>query len=151
MRAVIQRVQHARVEVDGQATGQIEAGLLVFLGVGQNDTPEDIGWLAQKVVKVRVFEDSEAKMNLSVTDVGGEVLLISQFTLFGNLKKGTRPSFNRSAPPEHAIALYERFRSELASALGKPVPAGEFGAHMMIHALNDGPVTLVLDSKQREF
>ncbi|MEM9227172.1 MAG: D-aminoacyl-tRNA deacylase [Verrucomicrobiota bacterium] len=151
MRAVLQRVYEARVEVAGRTTGKIDTGLLVFLGVGQDDTPEDVAWLAQKVAKLRVFEDNEAKMNLSVIEVEGDVLLISQFTLFGNLKKGTRPSFNRSAPPELAIPLYERFRCELATALGKPVPAGEFGAHMTIHALNDGPVTLMLDSKQREF
>lgn len=151
MRAVIQRVDAASVSINDSVVGAIGHGLLVFLGVGEGDTADDLAWLVQKVCKVRVFDDDAGKMNLNVSDVDGGVLVISQFTLFGHLKKGTRPSFNRSAPPELAVPLYERFISELSRELGKPVPSGEFGAMMRIRADNNGPVTLVLDSRQRDF
>jgi len=151
MRAVIQRVNSACCRVEGEIAGQIGPGLLVFLGIEKTDTADDLAWLAQKVCKVRVFEDEAGKMNLPVSEVGGGVLVISQFTLYGNLKKGTRPSFNRSAPPDMAIPLYEAFIKAVSTDLGKPVPAGIFGADMKIDAANDGPVTLILDSQQRDF
>lgn len=151
MRAVIQRVLRASVAVDGEVTGAIEQGLLVFLGVGQGDGPGDVEWLAGKVGKLRVFDDDEGKMNRCVADIDGGVLVISQFTLYGNLKKGSRPSFNRSAPPELAVPLYEQFIDAVSSELHKPVPSGRFAADMKIDALNDGPVTLVLDTRQRDF
>ncbi|MGE9292226.1 MAG: D-aminoacyl-tRNA deacylase [Puniceicoccales bacterium] len=151
MRAVIQRVDAASVSVEGEVVGEIGHGLLIFLGVGEGDTADDVAWLAAKVCKLRVFEDDEGKMNRAVTETDGGVLVISQFTLFGNLKKGTRPSFNRSAPPEVAIPLYEAFIAETSRLLGKPVPSGRFAADMTIHAVNDGPVTLVLDTRQKDF
>lgn len=135
----------------GAVRGEIGPGLLLFLGVGQDDTAEDVAWLVGKVVSLRVFEDDAGRMNCSVSEVGGGVLVISQFTLFGNLRKGTRPSFNRAALPEKAIPLYESFIHELCLALGQPVPSGEFGAMMAIEAHHDGPVTLVIDSRQRDF
>ena len=151
MRAVIQRVSKASVRVEGQVCGAIEGGLVVFLGVRRGDTEEDLAWLAAKIVKLRVFEDDAGKMNASVKDVAGGVLLISQFTLFGNIKKGTRPSFNRAAPPEEAIPLYEKAKVVLSHELGKPVACGVFGAMMDIEAHNDGPVTIILDTKERDF
>ncbi|MBC2595208.1 D-tyrosyl-tRNA(Tyr) deacylase [Ruficoccus amylovorans] len=151
MRAVIQRVDAASVSVAGETVGEIGPGLLVFLGVGEGDTMEDVAWLASKVCKLRVFEDGEGRMNRALTETGGGVLVISQFTLFGNLKKGTRPSFNRSAPPELAIPLYEAFISEASRLLEKPVPSGRFAADMTIHAVNNGPVTLILDTRQKDF
>lgn len=151
MRAVIQRVSKAAVSVDDQVKGEIGPGLLAFLGVGREDSGDEIEWLAQKVVSLRVFEDDDGKMNRSVVDIDGGVLVISQFTLFGNLKKGTRPSFNRSASPEQAIPLYERFIETVSTKLGKEVPSGEFGAMMVIDAINHGPVTLILDTNQKEF
>lgn len=151
MRAVVQRVSKASVVVNGKANGSIERGLLVFLGVGQEDTEEDIAWLASKICGLRVFEDEEGKMNLPLTDIGGGILLISQFTLFGHMKKGFRPSFNRAAPPSLAIPLYEKFHKELERLLDKTVPTGCFGEMMDINAHNDGPVTLILDTKQRDF
>lgn len=149
MRAVIQRVSRAAVTVDSVLHGQIGPGLLVFLGVGQEDGPEDVDWLAQKISVLRIFEDEAGKMNLSVLDTGGGVLVISQFTLFGSLRKGSRPSFNKAAPPELAVPLYESFVAKLSAILGKPVPTGVFGADMKIEAHNDGPVTIVLDTKAK--
>ncbi len=154
MRAVIQRVSRASVSVDGEVVGTIEApdgGLLVFLGVGQDDGVDDVDWLLARIVKLRIFEDEGSRMNRSLLDVQGEVLVISQFTLFGSLKKGNRPSFNRAALPELAVPLYERFVAELSAALGKAVPTGRFGEHMVIDARNDGPVTLIVDTKERDF
>jgi len=150
MRAVVQRVLHAQVEVEGVVTGAIDAGLLVFLGVGQDDDASRLDWLAHKITHLRIFEDEEGKMNRSVIDMGGGILLISQFTLFGNLKKGTRPSFNRAAEPEKAVALYEAMRDLLAEKLGKPVPTGKFATMMKIDACNDGPVTIIIDTEQRD-
>lgn len=154
MRAVIQRVNKASVSVGGEVVGVIDSpnsGVLVFLGVGQDDSRDDVAWLVTRMTKLRIFEDAEGKMNQSLLDVDGEALVISQFTLFGSLKKGNRPSFNRAALPEKAVALYEQFAAELAAALGKPVPTGRFGEHMQIDAQNDGPVTLIVDTKERDF
>lgn len=150
MRAVIQRVSEAAVAVEGKERGRIGQGLLVFLGVGQDDTEEDAVWLARKIPGIRIFDDGAGQMNRSVADVGGGVLVISQFTLFGNLRKGTRPSFNHAAPPALAVPLYETFLKELEAALGKPVPRGVFGACMDIPARNDGPVTLFLDTHNKD-
>lgn len=150
MRAVLQRVHHAECVVEGQVTGKIAVGLLVFLGVQEGDTPEDAAWISEKIVAVRLFADDEGKMNRSVLDVSGQVLLISQFTLFGNLAKGTRPSFNRAAPPEVANEFYQYVSSLIAERLGHPTQLGLFGAHMDINAHNDGPVTLLLDSRDRK-
>lgn len=151
MRVVVQRVSGASVTANGSVTGSIKKGLLAFLGVGKDDDLGDVAWLLDKVTKMRIFADSEGKMNLSVKDIEGEVLLISQFTLFGNMKKGTRPSFNDAALPEQAIPLYEAFASELEGVLEKPTQKGVFGAHMDIQAANDGPLTIILDSKNRQY
>lgn len=151
MRAVVQRVTRAICRVDDQISGQIDAGLLVFLAVGQGDQEEDLDWLARKVAAVRIFEDEEGKMNRSVRESGGGVLAISQFTLYGNLKKGARPSFNHSASPEFATQLFEAFKAKLSDELDKPVASGVFAANMQIEAHNDGPVTLIIDSRQRDF
>ena len=149
MRAVVQRVSEASVSVEGRLKSSIGAGLLVFLGIEGGDTADDIDWLARKIPQIRIFRDSEDKMNLSVQDIGGGILLISQFTLFGNLKKGTRPSFNHAAPPEIAIPIYEAFIKALEQNFGKAVATGEFGARMEIRALHNGPVTLFLDTKDK--
>jgi len=145
MRAVIQRVARAEVRVDGQVVGAVGKGLLVLLGVAQDDGEEAARFLADKVAALRVFEDSAGKMNLSLAEVGGGVLVVSQFTLFGDLRKGNRPSFTGAAPPEPANALYERFCAMLREK-GFPVATGVFRAHMEVELVNDGPVTLMLDS-----
>ena len=151
MRVVVQRVKQAACVVEGEITGSIAAGLLVFLGVAEGDEQADIDWLAHKVANLRVFPDDEGAMNRSVQDLQAGILLISQFTLYGNLKKGTRPSFNRAARPEVAIPLYEAFIDALGKALGYPAQTGRFGANMQIEAHNDGPVTLIIDSRDRTF
>lgn len=151
MRAVIQRVNEASVSVEGEIKGAISRGLLVFLGVGKEDTIEDVKWLVSKIVQMRIFEDEDSKMNLSIEDIGGEVLVISQFTLFGNMRKGTRPSFNNAALPEKAEKLYEEFIRILEEVLLRPVQKGVFAAYMNIKAHNDGPVTMVLDSSNKGF
>ena len=151
MRAVIQRVSRASVVVKQQTTGSIAAGVLIFLGVGREDGAEDVAWLVGRITKLRIFEDGAGRMQRSLLDTGGEALVISQFTLYGSLKKGNRPSFNRAALPDQAVPLYEQFVAELSAALGQPVPTGCFGAHMDIEAHNDGPVTLVVDTKERDF
>ncbi len=150
MRAVIQRVSSASVVIDDQTVGSIAAGLLVLLGVATGDTTDDGAWLAQKIAALRIFEDTEGKMNLSVRDAGGGILVVSQFTLIASTRKGTRPSFNDAARPEAAIPLYEDFVRQLEAALGQPVPTGRFGAMMAVSLVNDGPVTLVIDSRLRE-
>ena len=150
MRAVIQRVAHASVSIDGQIKGQIARGLLVLVAVEDADTTEDIEWLSGKIVRLRIFPDDEGLMNRSVQDIGGEILLISQFTLFASTKKGNRPSYTRSARPEIAVPIYEAFKSRLAHDLGKTPQTGEFGADMQVTLLNDGPVTIIIDSKVRE-
>lgn len=150
MRAVIQRVARADVQVNGQTVAEIGPGLLVLLGVEQGDTESDAEWLAGKVSRLRVFPDAAGVMNLSVTETGGEVLVVSQFTLLASTKKGNRPSYSRAAPPEAAMPLYERFMALLESMVGKPVKKGIFGAHMKVSLVNDGPVTIIIDSRTRE-
>jgi len=147
---LIQRVTQAQVEVDGQVTDQIGNGLLILLGVEHDDTTEDASWLAQKVVSMRIFSDDADKMNRDIREVGGEILLVSQFTLHAATKKGNRPSFIRAARPEHAIPLYEATIQELGALLGKRIATGQFGAMMNIHLVNDGPVTIWMDSKNKE-
>ena len=150
MRAVLQRVSQASVSIAGQVKGQIGCGLLLLLAVEEADAAEDIEWLTGKIVRMRIFPDPAGQMNLSVQDIGGEILLISQFTLFASTKKGNRPSYLRSARPESAIPRYEQFKSRLAQDLGKPVATGEFGADMQVNLINVGPVTILIDSKNRE-
>ena len=151
MRAVIQRVSKAQVRVDGTTVGSIEAGMVVFLGVAAQDDAAAIAWLVPRVAKLRIWEDAEGRMARTVQEIGGEVMVVSQFTLFGSLKKGNRPSFNRAAEPGMARALYEQFVAELQMELERPVATGRFGAEMAIQVENDGPVTLVVDSAQRDF
>ena len=151
MRAVIQRVARASVEIGGERVGAIERGVVIFLGVGKDDTDDDIDWLVRRILKLRIFDDAEGRMNLSLEAVAGGALVISQFTLFGTLKKGNRPSFNRAAPPETAVPLYERFAKRLEDALGRSVPTGRFAEPMAVEAHNDGPVTLVVDTRERDF
>lgn len=150
MRAVVQRVSSARVTVEGAVTGEIGPGLLLLLGVGREDTPEDAAWLAAKVAALRIFEDETGRMNRAVTETGGGILVVSQFTLFASTRKGARPSFNEAAPPDRAIPLYEEFNRLTAAALGHPVKTGRFGARMDVALVNDGPVTILIDSKARE-
>jgi D-aminoacyl-tRNA deacylase len=150
VRAVIQRVSSASVTVEGHITGEIARGLLVLLGVAQDDTDADSEWLAQKIVALRIFEDDEGKMNRSVVDAGGGMLVISQFTLIASTRKGTRPSFNDAAKPDLAIPLYEAFLRHSSTGLGRPAAAGKFGAKMKVTLVNEGPVTIIIDSKQRE-
>jgi len=150
MRAILQRVSTASVTIDGITNGQIGAGLLVLLGVAKDDTPADGEWLAQKAVKLRVFADDAGHMNRSVQDIGGGVLVVSQFTLFASTRKGTRPSFNVAASPQPAENLYNMFLRQMESALGRPVATGRFAATMQVALVNDGPVTVILDSKARE-
>lgn len=146
MRAVVQRTRQARVLIDQQVAGEIGVGLLVLLGVTQADTVEQARWLADKVVGLRIFNDAEGKMNRGVAEVGGGVLIVSQFTLYGDCRKGRRPSFIDAAPPEIAIPLYEEFINAV-KAQGVPVATGRFGADMQVELINDGPVTLIVDSK----
>lgn len=147
MIAVIQRVTEATVRIEGQIKGQIQTGFLVLLGITHSDTPADGAWLAKKIAGMRVFNDADEKMNLNLTAVGGNVLLVSQFTLHANTKKGNRPSFIDAARPEQAIPLYEQFISQLTTELGHPIETGTFGADMQISLVNDGPVTIVIDTK----
>ncbi len=148
MRAVVQRVKEARVEVEGKTVGAIGLGLLVLLGVGREDNPEDALYLARKIVALRVFPDAQGRMNLSLKEVGGEILLVSQFTLYGDTRRGHRPSFTQAAPPDLGKLLYEK-ALEAFLAQGVHVETGIFGAHMEVHLINEGPVTLILDSKER--
>ena len=150
MRIVIQRVKHASVTINGNKKSEIEQGLLVLLGVCEEDTKEDAEWLARKVSALRVFDDSEGVMNRSVLDISGEIMVVSQFTLFASYKKGNRPSWLRAARHEISIPLYEYFCSQVSSLIGKPVATGEFGADMKVELLNDGPVTICMDSKNKE-
>jgi D-aminoacyl-tRNA deacylase len=146
MRAVVQRVRRARVEIAGETAGAIDIGLLVLLGVTHADTEEQGRWLAEKIVGLRIFGDTEGKMNRDVTEAGGAVLVVSQFTLYGDCRKGRRPSFIDAAPPASAIPLYEAFINAIR-ALGVPVATGRFGADMQVELVNDGPVTLIVESK----
>ena len=150
MRAVIQRVQHASVIADGQATGSIGEGLLVLLGIEDADGPDDVNWLSGKLVNLRIFNDSEGVMNVSVKENGGEILLVSQFTLYAAVRKGNRPSYIRASKAAHAVPLYEEMIARLGAELGKPVQTGKFGADMKVSLLNDGPVTLFIDTHNRE-
>lgn len=151
MRAVIQRVRQARVEIDGEVSGAIDQGLLVLLGITHEDKTADIEWLVKKMTNLRIFNDPDDKMNLSVSDVGGGILVVSQFTLYASSKKGNRPSYIRSAPPDISIPIYESFLSHLRDQFSGPVATGEFGAKMDVHLLNDGPVTIILDTTQPDF
>jgi D-tyrosyl-tRNA(Tyr) deacylase len=151
MRVILQRVSHAKVEVEGRITGEITGGLLVLLGVTHDDTLTDIDWLVKKIIQLRIFRDAEGRMNLSVQDVNGGILVVSQFTLFADSKKGNRPSYIRSAPPAVSVPLYEEFIAQLKGAFTGPVQTGEFGADMKVSLLNDGPVTIFLDSRNPEF
>lgn len=148
MRAVVQRVSQAHVVVEDEVVGQIGPGFLVLLGVGKGDTPEDAAYLARKIAGLRVFADSEGKMNLALSDIGGEVLAVSQFTLYGDIRKGNRPSFIAAALPDEGRRLYEHF-CDLLTQQGLHVETGVFQAHMEVHLVNDGPVTLWLDSTER--
>ena len=150
MRAVIQRVSKSSVKVNGKILGQTSLGLLVLLGIEDLDNDEDVGWLAQKITGLRIFSDSDDKMNLNIKQVGGGLLVISLFTLPASTRKGTRPSFVKAARPEKAILLYEGFIKECENILGKEVSSGKFGAMMEVGLTNDGPVTIVIDSKNKE-
>jgi len=150
MRAVLQRVTQASCTVDGEVTGAIENGFLVLLGIEDADALTDLDWLAQKIIGMRVFGDENGMMNKALADVGGDILLISQFTLFASTKKGNRPGFTRAARPDVAIPLYEKMIEKLSALLGKKVKSGIFGADMKIALLNDGPVTILIDTKDKE-
>jgi D-aminoacyl-tRNA deacylase len=150
MKAVIQRVSHASVKVDGSTTGEIGQGLLVLLGVEDADTDEDIAWLSNKIVNLRVFNDESEVMNKSLLDVSGGLLLVSQFTLHASTKKGNRPSYIKASKPEFAIPMYEKMITKLQGDLGQPIQTGIFGADMKVELLNDGPVTIIIDTKNKE-
>ena len=150
MRAVLQRVTQASCSVNGQVTGSIDAGFLILLGVAADDTQDDLQWLAQKIVAMRIFGDDEGLMNKSLVDIGGRILLISQFTLFAQTKKGNRPSFIRAARPDVAVPLYEQMIKTLGELTVTKIETGIFGADMKISLVNDGPVTIILDTKDRD-
>ena len=150
MRAVIQRVEKASVVISEKEIAKIEQGLLVLLGIEIQDTKEDALWLASKIAALRIFSDEKGVMNKSITETGGEVIVVSQFTLHAKTKKGNRPSYIKAARPEQAIPLYEQFKEDLALAIGRQVQSGEFGADMKVSLINDGPVTILIDSKNKE-
>lgn len=150
MRTVIQRVSHASVTIEGNVKSQIGQGFLILLGICEEDTMEDIEWLVKKIANLRVFDDENHVMNRSILDINGEILVVSQFTLYASYKKGNRPSWFRAGSHEHSIPLYEAFCNRLSTALGKPVGTGEFGADMKVELLNDGPVTICMDTKNKE-
>jgi D-tyrosyl-tRNA(Tyr) deacylase len=150
MRFVIQRVSEASVKIDGAIYSDIQKGFLVLVGIEEADTKEDADWLCQKLMGMRIFADADDKMNLSLQDVNGDVLLVSQFTLFASTKKGNRPSFIKSAKPDIAIPLYEYCIQQLSQLLNKPIKTGQFGADMKVSLVNDGPVTILMDSKNKE-
>ncbi len=150
MRAVIQRVSHACVTIEGKVKSSIQQGYLILLGICDEDTMEDVEWLVKKIVNLRVFGDENDVMNRSILDVGGEALVVSQFTLYASYKKGNRPSWFRAGSHEHSIPLYEAFCQLLSDQLAKPVGTGEFGADMKVELLNDGPVTICMDTKNKE-
>jgi len=150
MRAVIQRVAKARVTIEEKINGQIENGLLVLMGIEDADTDEDIEWLSARIVNLRIFNDEKGVMNISVKDIAGNILLISQFTLHASTKKGNRPSYIRASKPDVAIPLYEKMIRQLSIDLGKEIQTGTFGADMKVELLNDGPVTIVIDTKNKE-
>lgn len=150
MRAVIQRVTHASVTIEGQKKAEIGNGFLILLGIEQSDNQEDIDWLTHKIVGLRVFDDEAGIMNRNIQETGGDIIVVSQFTLMASYKKGNRPSWLRAAGHEVAIPLYNSFVKQLSEALGKPVKTGEFGADMKVELLNDGPVTICMDTKNKE-
>jgi D-tyrosyl-tRNA(Tyr) deacylase len=150
MRVVLQRVSSASVTIAGRVAGRIDRGLLIFVGIEAADTAADGDWLAQKIIRLRIFGEPDGQMHLSVADISGGILLVSQFTLHASTQKGTRPSFSAAARPEQAEPLYEQFITQLSTALCRPVQTGEFGARMEVALVNDGPVTLILDSKTRD-
>ena len=150
MRAVIQRVAHASVTINGVVKSEIKQGFLILLGVCDEDSMEDVDWLVKKVANLRVFDDEQGVMNLSIQDVGGNALVVSQFTLYASYKKGNRPSWFKAGSHEHSIPLYEAFCRQLSAAIGKAVGTGEFGADMKVELLNDGPVTICMDTKNKE-
>ncbi len=150
MRLVIQRVTHASVTIEGKVKSAIGPGLLILVGVESADTTEDVDWLVRKVAALRIFDDEQGVMNRSVQDINGEALVVSQFTLFASTKKGNRPSWLKAAPHNISVPLYEAFCQRLSKAMGKPVGTGEFGADMKVELLNDGPVTILMDTKNKE-
>jgi D-tyrosyl-tRNA(Tyr) deacylase len=150
MRVVIQRVTHASVSIEGKVKSKIGKGYMILVGICSEDTEEDIQWLVKKIIGLRIFDDEKGVMNLSIQDVGGDILVVSQFTLMASYKKGNRPSWLRAAPHSISIPLYNRFCESLSEALGKPVGTGEFGAMMQVELLNDGPTTICMDTKNKE-
>jgi D-tyrosyl-tRNA(Tyr) deacylase len=150
MRVVIQRVTHASVTIGGTLKSDIQRGLLILLGICEDDNEEDVNWLTRKVASLRIFNDEQGVMNRSIIDVEGEALVVSQFTLFASYKKGNRPSWFKAGSHEHSIPLYNSFCKQLSEAIGKPVKTGEFGADMKVELLNDGPVTICMDTKNKE-
>lgn len=151
MRVVVQRVAEASVQVDGELIGQIGHGLLVLVGIEDADTADDMQWLCGKLVNLRIFDDAQQVPNLSVKDVDGEILLVSQFTLHAATKKGNRPSYIRASKPDKALPMYEQMIAQLQRELGKPIATGRFGADMKVRLLNDGPVTIIMDTKNKDF
>lgn len=150
MRVVIQRVKHASVTIEGKVKSSIEQGLLIFIGIEDSDSNEDIDWLCKKIIGLRIFDDENGVMNKSVLDTQGQLLIVSQFTLMASYKKGNRPSYIRAARPEISIPLYEAFCKEISTLLGQEIGTGEFGADMKVELLNDGPVTICMDTKNKE-
>lgn len=150
MRIVIQRVKHASVTIEGNVKSAIQQGFLILLGIGDDDSNEDIDWLVRKVIGLRIFDDENGVMNRNITETGGDALVVSQFTLMASYKKGNRPSYIHAAKHEIAIPLYNHFCEELSKAMGKPVGTGEFGADMKVELLNDGPVTICMDTRNKE-
>jgi D-tyrosyl-tRNA(Tyr) deacylase len=150
MRVVVQRVSQSKVKVSGEVIGEINEGLMVLVSFVNEDNDTDLGWMTKKIINLRIFNDDEGKMNRSVQDVGGDILLISQFTLHGSTKKGNRPSFIKAAKPDFANFMYERFIKVLEQSLGKEIQTGEFGGDMKVSLVNDGPTTIIIDSKDKE-
>ena len=150
MRVVVQRVSQSNVKVSGEVIGKIKEGLMVLVSFVDEDNDTDLGWMSKKIINLRIFNDDEGKMNRSVQDIGGDILLISQFTLHGSTKKGNRPSFIKAAKPDFANVMYERFIKVLEQSLGKEIQTGEFGGDMKVSLVNDGPTTIIIDSKDKE-
>ena len=150
MRVVVQRVSQSNVKVSGEVIGKINEGLMVLVSFVDEDNDTDLGWMTKKIINLRIFNDDEGKMNRSVQDIGGDILLISQFTLHGSTKKGNRPSFIKAAKPDFANVMYERFIKVLEQSLGKEIQTGEFGGDMKVSLVNDGPTTIIIDSKDKE-
>lgn len=149
MRTVIQRVNYASVSIENNIKSEIKTGLLILVGIEESDSIEDIDWLSKKIVQLRIFDDQDGVMNLSIKEIGGEILTISQFTLHAKVKKGNRPSYQQAAKPEVSIPLYEKFIEQLSHDLGKEIKTGEFGAYMKVSLENNGPVTIIIDTKNK--